>query len=159
MVHCRTRCLPQRWNVFSSRKVLKCYSKSSCSETRLPNGSFFVLPVWLLGLWGTRGFAGLWWSVWSLFLVKAGLWWRLPGEESSISLSGKGPLRIGNRAESALILWTIRLFVPLVVLLVTFEGADEDGEWSEVMSKSWRISVPLATGKGTMLLKGSNSDE
>ena len=159
MVHCRKRCLPQRRNLFSSRKVLKCYSQSSCSETRLPNGSFFVLPVWLLGLWVPRGFAVLWWSVWSLFLVKAGLWWRLPGEESSISLSGKGPLRIGNRAESALILWTIRLFVPLVVLVVTFEGVAEDGEWSPVMSRSWKSSVPLASGKGMLLLKGSNSDE
>lgn len=159
MVHCRNRCLPQRRNLFSSGKVLKCYSKSSCSETRLPNGSFFVLPVWLLGLWVPRGFAVLWWSVSPLFLVKGGLWWRLPGEESGISLSGKGPLLIGNRAESALMLWTIRLFVLLIVPLVTFEGVAEDGEWSPVTPRSWKSLVPLASGKGILLLKGSNSDE
>ena len=96
MVHCRNRCLPQRRNLFSSGKVLKCYSKSSCSETGLPNGSFFVLPVWLLRLWVPREFAVLWRSLWPLFLVKAGLWWRLPGEESGILLSGKGLLWIGN---------------------------------------------------------------
>ena len=121
---------------------------SSCSDTRLPNGSFFVSSTFAGDadwIWG--------WDVSERLFSLTGLCRRLPGEESGYSLSGKGPLRIGNRAESALMLCTIRLL--LLFVTDSFEAGVE--VWEGFSSVRWENFVSSVID--ALLSKDSNTEE